>query len=332
MSTLFNIMADSGATVNILSKQNFNRLQPKPQLVETKTRVYPYMSADPLSLCGKFQASITSTHGSSEETFYVAKSSSNSILSWSRSQKLHLIKAINAINKSEASVPINVPIFLKDFPELTQGMGEYKGEPVHIHVHESIKPVALPHRRIPFHVRKQVEKKLQQLESEGIIEPAEGPTPWVLPIVVVPKPHQPNEIRICVDMRAPNKAIIWERHIIPTIDIVIHYLNGCKVFSKIDLNQRYHQISLHPDSKPLTTFSTHVGLFRYKRLNFGLSYAVDIFQKKVIDAMQGMLCFKNISDDIYIGGVDHDNHDRHLKQLFSKLQENGLTILTKVSV
>ena len=48
--------------------------------------------------------------------------------------------------------------------------------------------------------------------------------------------------------------------------------------------------------------------------------------------MQGMLCFKNISDDIYIGGVDHDNHDRHLKQLFSKLQENGLTILTKVSV
>ena len=66
INTLLKIMADSGATVNILSKQDFDRLKPKPQLVETKTKIYPYMSADPLSLCGKFRATITSTHGSSE--------------------------------------------------------------------------------------------------------------------------------------------------------------------------------------------------------------------------------------------------------------------------
>ena len=205
-------------------------------------------------------------------------------------------------------------------------MGEYKGTPVRVHVDESVKPVALPHRRIPFHVRKQVERKLEQLESEGIIERAEGPTPWVSPIVVVPKPHKPNEIRICVDMRALNKAIIRERHVIPTIDDVVHDLNGCKVFSKIDLNQGYHQIPLHPDSKPLTTFSTHVGLFRYKRLNFGLSCAAEIFQKKVSDSIRGIPCVKNISDDIYVGGVDNDDHDRHLEQLFRQLQESGFTI------
>ena len=67
-------------------------------------------------------------------------------------------------------------------------MGEYKGEPVRIHLDESVRPVAQPHRRIPFHVRKQVEDKLRQLENEDIIERAEGPTPWVSPIVVVPKP------------------------------------------------------------------------------------------------------------------------------------------------
>ena len=184
----------------------------------------------------------------------------------------------------------------------------------------------MPHRRIPFHVRKQVEKKLEQLENEGIVERAEGPTPWVSPIIVVPNPHKPNEIRICVDMRALNKAIIRERHIIPTIDDVVHDLNGCKVFSKIDLNQGYHQIPLHPDSKPLTTFSTHIGLFRYKRLNFGLSCAAEIFQKKVSDAIRGIPFVKNISDDIYIGGIDNDDHDRRLKQLFQQLQDNGLTI------
>ena len=209
---------------------------------------------------------------------------------------------------------------------MLNGMGEYKGEPVRIHVDESVRPVAQPHRRIPFHVRKQVENKLRQLESEDIIERAEGPTPWVSPIVVVPKPSKPNEIRICVDMRSLNQAIIRERHVIPTIDDVVSDLNGCKVFSKIDLNQGYHQIPLHPDSRQFTTFSTHVGLFRYKRLNFGLSCAAEIFQKKVSDTINGIPCVKNISDDIYVGGTDKDTHDQHLKQVFRRLHENGLTI------
>ncbi len=123
-----------------------------------------------------------------------------------------------------------------------------------------------------------------------------------------------------------NKAIIRERPIIPTIDDVLADLNGCKVFSKIDLNQGYHQIPLHPDSRPLTTFSTHVGLFRYRRLNFGISFTAEIFQKKVSDAIQGIPCVKNISDDIYVGGIDKDTHDHHLPQVFHQLHENGLTI------
>ena len=191
-------------------------------------------------------------------------------------------------------------------------MGEFKGEPMRIDVDESTTPVAQPLRRIPFHVSNQVEEKLRQLESCGIIERAEGPTPWVSPIDVVPKP---NEIRICVNMLSLNKAIIRERHVIPTIDDVLAKCNGCKVFSKIDLNQGYHQIPLHFDSLPLTTFSTNVGLFRYKRLNFGFSYAAEVFQKKVIDVIQDIPCVKkNISDDIYIGGIDNDIHDRHLRQ------------------
>lgn len=326
MDTPIRIMADSGATVNILSKRDFDTLKPKPQLTNTNVKVYPYMSAKPLDLCGKLKANVVSDHCSSEETFYVAEGSSGSILSWMTSQKLNLIKAVSTVEHPPKDLPSGVPDFLKDFPSLMNGMGEYKGEPVHIHVDESVRPVAQPHRRIPFHVRKQVEEKLRNLEKDGIIERAEGPTPWVSPIVVVPKPLKPNEIRICVDMRSLNKAIIRERHIIPTIDDVVADLNGCKVFSKIDLNQGYHQIPLHPDSRPLTTFSTHVGLFRYRRLNFGISCAAEIFQKKVSDAIQGIPCVKNISDDIYVGGIDKDTHDQHLRQVFHQLHENGLTI------
>ena len=54
-------------------------------------------------------------------------------------------------------------------------------------------------------------------------------------LVVAPKPKNLNEIRVCVDMRLPNKALLRLRHIAPTLDDMILDLNGAKVFSKCDL-------------------------------------------------------------------------------------------------
>jgi hypothetical protein len=49
-------------------------------------------------------------------------------------------------------------------------------------------------------------------------------------------------------MHVANKAIERERHITPTIDYLINDLNGATVFSKLDLNQGYHQLELAPES------------------------------------------------------------------------------------
>ena len=80
------------------------------------------------------------------------------------------------------------------------------------------------------------------------------------------------------------------------------------MFSKIDLNQGYQKILLHSASQPLTTFFTHVGLFRYKCLNFGLSCAAEIFQKKVRDAILGIPSVKNMRDHIYITQPSNAGH------------------------
>ena len=55
------------------------------------------------------------------------------------------------------------------------------------HTDPSVAPVAQPLRRTPFHVRKDIEKKLKELQDLDIIEDVDGPTPWVLPLVAVPK-------------------------------------------------------------------------------------------------------------------------------------------------
>ena len=135
-------------------------------------------------------------------------------------------------------------------------------------------------RRIPYHIRNDVSKELKKLEEQDIIEKVSNqPTPWISPIVATPK--KDGGIRLCVDMREANQAIERERHIMPTLEDFKAEVNGAKFFSKIDLKQAYHQLELHPDSRFITTFSTHKGLFRYKRLNYGTNSAAEDIPKCV---------------------------------------------------
>ena len=59
------------------------------------------------------------------------------------------------------------------------GIGKVKGRLIKLHIDPQVKPKQQPHHRIPFHVRKDVEKELERLERLDIIEKVNGPTPWV---------------------------------------------------------------------------------------------------------------------------------------------------------
>ena len=92
----------------------------------------------------------------------------------------------------------------------------------------------------PFHLRNNAERELNKRLEQEIIERIEGtPTSWVSPIVT-PSKQNSDEIRLCVDMHNANKAITRERHILPTIDELIHDLSGSSVYSKLDLRSGYH--------------------------------------------------------------------------------------------
>ena len=68
--------------------------------------------------------------------------------------------------------------------------------------------------------------------------------------MVVPKPL--GDMRLCVDMKKANEAIVRERHPIPTVDDILYQLNGSKVFSKLDLKWGFHQIELEQQSRVFT--------------------------------------------------------------------------------
>lgn len=57
-----------------------------------------------------------------------------------------------------------------------------------------------------------------------------------------------------------------------------HIGEGNHVFTVLDLSQAYLQLPVDYESANLLTVNTHVGLFRYSGLPYGISSAPSIFQ------------------------------------------------------
>ena len=127
-------------------------------------------------------------------------------------------------------------------------------------------------------------------------------------------------------MREANKAIPRNHIIMPTLEDITHELNGATVFSHLDITHGYHQLELQENRRDITTFSTHIGLYRYKRLNFGTRCAGEIFQDTVrTEITRDKLGCLNISDDILVYGKNQQEHDQNLEKLFKKARGRKIT-------
>ena len=73
--------------------------------------------------------------------------------------------------------------------------------------------------------------------------PQNIPTPWCSQLHVVHK-KDGNSIRVCIDPKFLNKALLREVHPIKTFDDVTTLVEGSKLFSKLDANMGFFQIQL----------------------------------------------------------------------------------------
>ena len=112
-------------------------------------------------------------------------------------------------------------------PGVFRGVGRLKNYQLKLHIDPQVIPVVQKMRRIPFTLEDKVTAKVNELLANDIIERVEGPTTWISPVVVVPKPS--GDIRLCVEMRIANEAIVRESLPIPTVDEVLESLNGSTV-------------------------------------------------------------------------------------------------------
>lgn len=311
------MVIDSGCRLNLISEKDWNLLQNSEAVMwnirsHSVNKFKAYAASYPLEIVVVFDAPIcVGNRNEIMSSFYVIKNGNQSLLGRETALSLNVLKLgldVNHIHEREQQRP---------FPKV-------HGIKVTLSIDHTVKPVQQPVRRVPVALEGKVSNKIDEAVRLDIIEPVFGPSKWISPIVIAFKGN--DDIRLCVDMRCANRAILRENYPLPTFESFMSKLKAARIFSRLDLKSAYHQLELDESSREITTFVTHKGLFRYKRLMFGVNSAPEIFQK----IMEGMLStcpnVLNYIDDIIVFGSCDEDHDAALKSVLDVLKENNVTL------
>lgn len=310
--TNVDMLIDSGCKHNLITDKTWdemkkNNVKVTDQVAKPNKTFLAYGSKSPLVLLGSFQAKIQIEDNIENTTFFVVKGGTRNLLGKHTAIALRVLKIGLGINQVEQQI----------FPK-------FKDVLIQIPIDESVKPIVQPYRRIPIPLEEKVDKKITELLQRDIIEKVEGPSSWISPIVPILKEN--GDVRLCVDMRRANTAIMRENHPLPTMDRILPRIRNAKVFSKLDIKDAFHQLELHPDSRYITTFISSKGLYRYKRLMFGITCAPEIFQKTLERMLIGCEGVVNFIDDILVYGETQDQHDARLEEVMTILKTNEVVL------
>lgn len=125
-----------------------------------------------------------------------------------------------------------------------------------------------------------LDKEIEKMEWEGVIEDHVGPAPWISNIVLAPKDD--CGIRVTVDMRGPNKTILDTGIPIPKPEHIRKEFNGCNWFSKLDFETAFYRMELDEESRCVTVFPHNGKLKRHTRITMSAKPASGELNKTLL--------------------------------------------------
>ena len=157
-------------------------------------------------------------------------------------------------------------------------------------------------------------------------------SPAGAPILFVPKPE--GKLQLCVDYRQLNKLTILNKYPLPLMTELRERVAGATVFTKLDLNDRYHLIRIRKGDEWKTAFRTHYGHYEYKVMPFGLVNAPATFQAMMKGILREFLDHGVVVylDEILIYSKSLEEHKALIKQVLARLERHNLAISLKKSV
>lgn len=128
------------------------------------------------------------------------------------------------------------------------------------------RPIFVKQYRIPEGQRAEMNRQINDLLANGIIEPSTSE--WNFPLLLVPK--KPNargekQQRLVVDFKRLNEITVPQIFPIPLIDELLEVLGSSKYFSTMDVKSAFHQILVRPEDRELLSFQTNFRKMQFVR-------------------------------------------------------------------
>ena len=308
---------DTGSAISTLKYDDFKKLHCPLHDCKIKLQGYNQM---PIKVFGKVKVSefwYKNNSYSNVEFIVVSSDAPNNLIG------RNLISKCNIINIHQLSVKNFAGNYKVDNLKPIQGY-QAKLYPKSGHV-----PTFQKSRTVPLKIRSEVESALKELKSTGVIEKIDF-SDYAAPIVPVRK--QNGAIRICGDFRKINEILHESKFPLPNMTELISNVSGYKYYTKLDLKNAYLQIKVAPDDCKYLVINTHLGLYKYLRLPFGIHSAPAIFQKFISQLLASHEGAHPYLDDIIVGGDSIEEHDQRVSKVLETLQSANVQLNFKKSV
>lgn len=197
----------------------------------------------------------------------------------------------------------------------------------HIELIQGAKPFQDKYIPMSKGKREAFDETFNQLIDYDIIEPSTSP--WAANAFVKLKPD--GDYRFLVNYKGLNTLTVADSYPIPCIDQILSYLGPANYYSSADASKGFFQIEIDEESRPLTAFRSHRGLYQFKRLPQGLQNSPFTYQK-CVDTILGdalfiySFCF---FDDCINFSETFEEHCLHLTVILSRFKDAGFTFNPK---
>ena len=154
--------------------------------------------------------------------------------------------------------------------------------------------------RLAEEPKKAVDDYIDMLLKNGLIRPSTSS--WACRLVVV---RQGGKFRVCLDLRDVNERTRREACPIGSVIEVQEWLMQPRrrIMASLDQPKGYNRIPMTPDSRHLTAFVSHRGLFEWITCPFGLANLPGAFTQ-IVQATLGPLAWTAAApymDDLFLG-------------------------------
>ncbi|CAH8583497.1 unnamed protein product [Dicrocoelium dendriticum] len=311
---------DSASPITIIPSSIYdNYLQDIP-LHPTSYKFESYTNSR-VQIRGYIMTKLSLLSVASDVAVYVASEDSPALLGRNAMVALNITPSIERMRIMTLKTSVLKSLYPKLF---TESIGRIPSAAHRICLKKDAKPFSISQPRpIPLAKRTMVEKAIQEMISNDLIEPVNC-SEWVHPMVTVLK--KDGTVRICNDLKALNSQIVVEKFVLPTVDELLVKITGARFFSKLDLRKAFFHMPLTPESRPLTAFLTSSGLFQYKVLPMGLSSAPAAWQKFMNHSLADLPGQIAYMDDICVFGKSRDEHDSRLRAVLQRLESLDLRL------